>query len=76
MAYENECAMVDVEDVAIELHRISSLCDMMNGWADSPLNIPKESLSDTLNLIRDLLDNQIERLYSIQLPQKTEARSA
>lgn len=75
MEIQFEYAKDTVCCVANELARVSALCNMMSGLGDNPNNIPCDSLAATMDLLRDMLDAQYQKLTGIEWPGR-EARSA
>lgn len=65
-----EAAKDAVYNVANELARVSALCNLLSGLGDSHSNIPLDSLAFTMNLIRDMLEAQYQKLSTIEWPRK------
>ncbi len=62
----NNSPMLLVDDVIVELRRLSSLCHVMGQFQDYHDTVNTETVGDTMCLIRDILDHQVKALDAIQ----------
>lgn len=62
---ETNCPMLEVDDIIIELKHLSSLCNMLSQVRGEHTLVSFEVVGDTMMLIRDCLDQQINALDGI-----------
>lgn len=66
MEYISNSPMMAVEDVSIELQRLSSVCNVLSMAGESGLEAKMADISNIMRVLRDCLDVQINALDAIQ----------
>lgn len=70
MEYISNSPMMAVEDVSLELQRLSSVCNVLSMAGESGLNAKMEDICNIMRVLRDCLDIQINALDGIQWAQQ------
>ncbi len=68
MKHENKNPIFTVDHTIYKLQRLAGLCHMLCCLTDPNDSVDLEAVGDTMGIVRDCLNQQIEALQSIQWP--------